>query len=1071
MRKSSLPWRYALLGLAAMTMVAPLTASAAADPSGAPAAEAPAGKRTVTGTVVDAADGEPLPGATVAVVGDKTNVTATDIDGNFSINIPMNKNVTLLVTYVGYKESRVPVDDLGYVKVSMKGDDNTLDEIIVVGSGTQKRVSVTGAITSVKGDDLRLPSTNLTNALAGKIAGVVAQTTSGEPGSAAEFYIRGIGTFGGRTRPLILLDDVEISPNDLNYVPAENIESFSILKDASATAIYGARGANGVMIVKTKGGDYNTQTKIGVSFDASFNFLDKFPDFVDGARYMELYNVARDARGYNTVYTDDEIRWTRDGVNPYIYPNVDWGDVLFRNMATRQRGNVNVSGGGSKVKYYMSIDVQHEDGLLNPDKLYSWNNNINLFNYTFQNNISYKLTSSTTISMNMNAQVRSKSGPNAGASSIFNYTLTTTPIAFPITFPAQSEDENFIRYGSRKYSEHVLNNPYAVLNTSYAQTNETTLNTVVKLNQQLDFITKGLRFEAWVNLKSWSSMNFNRSVNPYYFGLAGSKNNYIVDGELQTPDKTGNIRLNTLREGTVYIAESDMNRNTDQTFELQARFDWNRKFGLHDVSAMVSYRQWEYRTNVLPNRNQGFSFRATYDYAHRYLVEFNAGYNGTERLAKGDRFGFFPAGSIGWVISNEPWFAPAANVLTNLKLRASYGLVGSDDLAQPSGSYFLYIDKIQDNSINKLQWSSGDYDASTITRGGPVVTYYALSGIGWEKSRKADVGIEFSLFGDLTVNADLFWEHRYDIFLQREAWPSSLGYGQATPYASKGKMNNKGGELSLSYSKKLTNDLTLGVTGSFTYSENKVTDWDEPIYPYTWMMGTNLPASQSRTDGYIAEGLFTSEEEIANSPQQNVGSKPQVGDIKYRDLNGDGVIDNNDKTMISEYGRVPRIQYGFGLTLNWRDFDFGVQFTGSAKRTISMSGMDPFMEGGTNADARNVLSWISDSFFDHREYDKAVAAGTTPDPAIFDVEYPRLGTYSNDISNNNAVNSTWWTRNGSFLRMRNIELGWRFPYGRVYVSGQNLVTFAPFKHWDPELSGWNSYPMQKTVSVGVQISI
>lgn len=1043
-------------------MMAPVASYATASPSGAPQAEAPAGKRAVTGTVVDAADGEPLPGATVSVVGDKSAVTATDIDGNFTINVPTKKNVVLLVTYVGYKEARVPVEDLGYVKVSMKGDDNTLDEVVVVGSGTQKRVSVTGAIASVKGDELKLPSTNLTNALAGKIAGVVAQTTSGEPGSAAEFYIRGISTFGGRTTPLILLDDVEISANDLNYVPAENIESFSILKDASATAIYGSRGANGVMIVKTKGGDYNSQTKIGISFDASFNFLDKFPDFVDGADYMRLYNTALLSRGKDIRYYDNEIKWTRDGVNQYVYPNVDWGDVLFRNMASRQRGNVNVSGGGSKVKYYMAIDVQHEDGLLNSDKLYSWNNNIQLYNYTFQNNISYKVTPSTTLSMNMNAQIRQKSGPNAGTSSIFNYTLTTTPISFPITFPAQEGDE-YIRYGSRKYSEHVLQNPYAVLNTSYSQTNETTLNTVVKLNQELDFITKGLRLEAWVNLKAWSSMNFTRSITPYYMQIA-SKNAYI-DGDITDPNATlkaptGNIRTTQLQEGTVYLNESALGRSTDQTFEFQAMLNWNRKFGQHDISAMVSYRQREYRSDVLPNRNQGVSFRATYDYAHRYLLEFNAGYNGTERLAKGDRFGFFPAGSIGWVISNEPFFEPASSVINNLKLRASYGLTGSDDLAAAGGSYFLYIDKITNNNISQIGWSVGDYDVGVVNRGGPEVTYYAVKDLGWEKSREANVGLEVSLFGDLNLNADFFWIHRSDIFLERAAWPESLGYGAAVPWAAKGRMENKGFELSLAYNKAINNDWTVGVTGTFTYSENKVTDWDEPIYPYTWMMGTNLPTSVSRTDGYIAEGLFQSEEEIANSPQQMVGSNPQVGDIKYRDLNGDGVIDNSDKTMISEYGRVPRIQYGFGATLNWKSFDFGVQFTGSAKRTISINGVDPFMEGGTNADARNMLTWIADSFYD-----------PINDPDNFDVEYPRLGTLETDISNNNAVNSTWWTRDGSFLRMRNIELGWRFPYGRVYVSGQNLLTFSPFKHWDPELAGWNSYPMQKTVSVGVQISI
>ena len=1055
MRKNPLSWRYALSGLVAFALLAPVAATAAPEPSGAPQAAVPAGKRVVTGVVVDAADGEPLPGATVSVVGDKSAMTATDIDGNFQLNVPVGKSVTLLVTYVGYKEARVPIEDLGYVKVSMKGDDNTLDEVVVVGAGTQKRVSVTGAITSVKGDALKLPSTNLTNALAGKIAGVVAQTTSGEPGSAAEFYIRGIGTFGGRTTPLILLDDVEISAADLNFVPAENIESFSILKDASATAIYGARGANGVMIVKTKGGDYNSQTRVGVSFDASFNFLDRFPDFVDGPTYMNVYNIARQSRGGDAVYSDNEIKWTREGANPYLYPNVNWNDILFRSMASRQRGNVNVSGGGSKVKYYMSIDVQHEDGLLNTSKLYSWNNNIQLYNYTFQNNISYKVTPTTTISMNMNAQVRQNTGPNTSAASIFAMTLATTPISFPVTYPAQEGDE-FVRYGSRKYSEHTLQNPYAVMNTSYQQTNQTTLNTVVKLNQDLDFVTKGLAFEAWVNLKAWSQMSFNRTVTPYYYTSAGAKYDAIT-GAL-TPVET--MRTIALQEGTVYLNESNLNRASDQTFELQARFNWQRKFGLHDVGAMVQYRQWEYRGDVLPNRNQGFSFRATYDYAHRYLVEFNAGYNGTERLAKKDRFGFFPAASVGWVISNEPWFAPASNVLTNLKLRASYGLTGSDALNSPGGSHFLYIDKISGNNIHAISWTAGDYDASQTSGGGPQVIYYAMPGLGWEKSRKADVGVEFSLFGDLVVNADLFWEHRYDIFISREAWPGSLGYDQAKPWANSGTMENKGGELSVSYNKRINNDWNFSLQGTFTYSENKVTNWDEAVKPYAWLMGTNLPVSSSRTDGYIAEGLFKSEEEIANSPKQNLGSNPQVGDIKYRDLNGDGQITSEDKTMISPYGRVPRIQYGFGGTLGWKAFDFGFQFTGSAKRTILMGDVHPFMEGKTpQADARNVLSWIADSFYD-----------PINDPDNFDVAYPRMGTLQTDVSNNDQ-NSTWWMRNGSFLRLRNIELGWRFPYGRVYVSGQNLVTFSPFKLWDPELSSWNTYPMQKTVSVGVQITI
>jgi len=1047
-----------------LALMAPAYTWAAAEPSGA-SAPSPAAKRTVTGVVVDAQDGEPLPGATVSVVGDKSAITATDIDGNFTINVS-GKSPVLLVTYVGYKEMRVPVDDLGYVKVELKGADNTLDEVVVVGAGTQKRVSVTGAITSVKGDELRMPAGNLTTALAGKIAGVVSSTRSGEPGSSAEFYIRGIGTFGGRQTPLILLDDVEISAADLDYIPAENIESFSILKDASATAIYGSRGANGVMIVKTKSGDYNSQTKVNVSFENSFNFRGDFPEFLDGPSFMELYNKARVARDNTPYYSQKAIDLTREGSNPYLYPNVDWSDLLFKGMAMRQRGNVNVSGGGSKVRYYMSLDIQHEDGLLNTSKNYSWNNNINIYNYTFQNNIAYKLTPTTTITMNMNAQIRQGSGPNVNndntivpSANMFNYILQTNPVVFPVTYPKYEGDE-FIRYGAIRRAEVIQQNPYALLNSGYGQTNENTINTVIKINQDLDFITKGLKFDAWVNFKNWSSSGFTRRVTPYYYSLEQGADTYELLDADGNPNMTADM-LQTLQEGTIYLTEAGPNRSSDQTFEFQANFNWQRKFGLHDVSAMVLYRQREYRYAILPERNQGFSFRATYDYAHRYLVEFNAGYNGTERLAKKDRFGFFPAASLGWVVSNEPFFEPASNVITNLKIRGSYGLVGSDDLESPGGSHFLYIDKIQDNNISQITWWSGDMAANAgVNGGGPNLTYYAVDHLGWEKSRKADIGIDLTLWGKLSIVADFFHEKRYDIFLHRESWPQSLAYHESKPYDNKGSMQNRGFEISADYNQRINQDWSVSFRGNVSYSENKILDWDDPEYVYTWKDNyrTNKPyPGNSNVYGYIAEGLFRSEEEIANSPKQQVGSSTvRVGDIKYRDINGDGIVNSDDMTMISEYGRVPRLQYGFGATVNWKSFDLGFQFVGQAKRTIMANGVDPFNEGSNNT-ARNALQWVADNYFD-------------PEVGNFDAAYPRLGTTQTEVSNN-TVNSTWWMRDGSFLRLKNVELGWSFPYGRVYVAGTNLLRFSPFKLWDPELASWNSYPLSKSVTVGVQITI
>ena len=1000
-------------------------------------------KRIVTGTILDAVDDSPIIGANITIKGDKNTGTISDIDGNFSLAIPDNKTI-LVVTYIGYKTREVPVEDLGNIKIVLEGDDHTLNEVVVVGSGTQKKVSVTGAITSIKGASLKLPSSTLSNSFAGKLAGVIAKTNSGEPGSGAEFYIRGIGTFGGRATPLILLDDVEISSGDLNYVPAENIESFSILKDASATAIYGSRGANGVMIVTTKGGEYNSKTSINVTAENSFNYLDKFPEFVDGATYMDMYNKAALARNPSASpkYSATDMERTASGVNRYLYPDVNWQDVLFKNMSMRQRANVNISGGGSKVKYYMSLDVSHDSGLLNTEKAYSWNNNINIMNYTFQNNIAYKLTPTTTIKMNMNAQIRQKKSPNVSSEDLFKQILTTTPIEFPVTYPSQDDR---IMYGNNIISGNTLyTNPYAKMMTTFAETNENTLNTVIKIDQDLDFITKGLKVNAFVNFKTWSSSSFNRSIAPYYYRV---KSGSYDETDLANTD----YELELLNSGgSDYISQSAIGKSSDQTFELQFNLNYARQFGLHNVGAMLLYKQREYRSDVLPNRNQGLSGRLTYDYGQRYLFEFNFGYNGTERLAKEDRFGFFPAVSLGWVISNEAFFEPMKNVVDNLKIRGSYGLVGSDDLATAGGSYYLYIDKITNNDLSYLKWTSGqnmDYQL-----GGPQMAYYAMSGLGWEKVKKLDIGVDFTLFRNWTFTFDYFYDKRYDIFMNREAWPQSLAYHIAKPWSNIGKMDNKGVEFSINYANNFSKDLSVSLQANFTYNKNKMVYVDEPEYPTIWKSETGKP--YSRITGYIAEGLFKSQEEIDNSPAQNLGSTPKVGDIKYRDLNGDGIIDSDDQTMISKYGSTPRLQYGFGGTLNYKKFDLGIFFSGSALRSIMTNGIDPFQEGIAVGN-RNVLKYIADNYWSEEKQN-------------WDATYPRLGLLATDVANN-TVNSSYWLRNGSFLRLKNVEIGYKIPYGRIFVSAANLFTFSPFDLWDPELSSWNSYPMQKTVNVGIQL--
>ena len=534
-------------------------------------------KRTVTGTVTDASDGSPVIGANIVVKGTTTGVI-TDIDGNFTIDVT-SKDI-LEISFIGYKTRQVIVGDLGVINIKLSSDNEMLDEVVVVGAGTQKKVSVTGSITSVKGSSLVTPTSSLTNAFAGKLAGVISTTTSGAPGESAAFYIRGIGTFGGRATPLIMLDDVEISASDLNNIPAETIESFSILKDASATAIYGARGANGVMLITTKTGKENERTQVNVTVENAFNVMTNFPEFVDGATWMEMYNEALTTRTPNATpkYSQEVIDNTRLGTNPYMYPNVNWNDVIFKNMAMSQRANINVQGGGSKATYYMSIQANHDSGLLNTKKVYSWDNNINNWSYNFQNNIKYKLTSSTTVDLRMNAQIRNNQGPNYNTTDLFAMTLSSNPINFPVTFPAQ-EGDTHVRFGNSILSgSNLRTNPYAYMLSSYKQYQENTLNTSLKVTQELDFVTKGLKATALVNFKNWSFNSFNRTIEPYYYR--------IKDGSFDPA--TGTYELERIgTSGTDYISQSDISKGGDNTFFFQFTLDYQRRFGKDNLTPLL----------------------------------------------------------------------------------------------------------------------------------------------------------------------------------------------------------------------------------------------------------------------------------------------------------------------------------------------------------------------------------------------------------------------------------------------------------------------------------------------------
>lgn len=1003
-------------------------------------------KRILEGTVMDANTDEPLIGASVLVKGEKTGVI-TDMNGHFSLSVS-GKSFTLEVSYVGYKTQEVYITDQAFVSVHLVSDDEMLSEVVVVGAGTQKKISVTGAITSVKGASLRVPSSSLTNNLAGQLSGVIAMTNSGEPGTAGEFYIRGINTFGGRATPLILLDGVEISTGDLNNIPAETIESFSILKDASATAIYGARGANGVMLVTTKSGTENSKARVNVTYEHSFMKPTNVVDYADGVTYMQLYNEALLSRSPSAspAYSQEQIDYTASGINPYVFPNVDWYSTMFKDLTQSQRANINVSGGGSRVTYYMSLQANHDSGMLNVLDNYSLNSNYNRWMYTFQNNIDYKLTSTTKLGLRMNAQIVNSKSPNTASADLFRSIYLNNPVQFPVMYPA-AEGVDHIRFGSGfLQGQDIFPNPYAAMMNTFKEDNNNKLNVSLNLDQKLDFITKGLSLTALVNFNNYSQSYYDRSINPFYYML--------VDGSWD-PSNPEAFEVQNIREGEEYINQSGISRWSDQTFYFDARLNYARSFGKHNVTGMLMYMMREYRTDVLPNRNQGLSGRFTYDYDHKYLFEFNFGYNGTERLQKGDRFEFFPAVSLGWVVSSESFWEPIREYVNNLKLRASYGLVGSDETGSSAGApHFLYLYDI--NLNGGYTFTSGVNGSTQQAYAGLRIREFPVENASWERSRQFDFGVDMRLFDQVDVTFDYFKYKRDRILLHRASFPKILGYEVAVPWANMGKVDSQGVELSVNWRKQLAKDLSVDFRANYTYTKNKYVSLDEPNYPYVWQTQTGKPLDCMR--GFIAEGLFEDQADIDSHAVQDLGSEVMPGDIKYRDVNGDGRITQEDQVVISPYGNTPRIQYGLGLSVMWKNFDVNVFFNGSAKRRIMlMDGSEkiyPFVQ--TSGHARlNLMQWIADSHWVEGADNSNVA-------------YPRMGVSQAEIANN-IQPSTWWMRKADFIRFKTLEIGYRFPFCRVYFSGDNLAVWSPFKLWDPELD-YNSYPLSRTFNIGVQVS-
>ena len=1008
---------------------------------------APNGEMTVAGTVISSADNQPIVGANIYVEG--TNVgTTTDAGGNYKLTVPASAK-TVTVSFLGYDTKKISVRDIHLFKLITLADaSNKLEDVVVVGFGVQKKESLVGAVQSVKPSDLQTSSSNLSTSFSGKIAGVIAVQKSGEPGAdGANFWIRGISTFGSGQSPLLILDGVEITNQMLNNIPPETIESFSVLKDATATALYGSRGANGVMIITTKNGRDSEKMTINLRAEFGASAPTRVPKVADGITYMETFNEARTTRGETPYYSNEKIMGTKLGLDPYVYPNVDWYDMLFKDCTFNQNFNFNMTGGAKKIDYFLNASVYNENGIMRKPEASKFDTNINAQKYLFQANVSADATKTTRVSLKMNTQLHYRHAPIQRVSDLFAYAMTGMPCEFPATLPGE-ESDTFVRFGTNNaWNSGFFTNPYAQLCRGYGDQFRGHFTSALTVNQNLDFITKGLSATGMATFYNRVYSAVYRSFTPFKYQLT----DYNID-------EAGNYSYtsNSTNTGTTYLGTT---RGKDGYRELafQAKIDYARTFGKHDVGATIVYMQKERNMNIsdeqeyaaLPYRQQGLAGRVTYGFDKRYLFEANFGYNGSENFAAGKRFGFFPSVAVGWVISNEPFWKGIKEQVNLFKLRASYGLVGNDVISKDYADRFPYLTTV-DMGQGYDVYIGNNFERKY----GPILSVYGNPNATWEESRKLDIGVEIGLFDSLNIIFDWFKEKRSGIFMQRTSLPSTFGMSGITPWANIGKVDNSGVDISVDYNKAFSKDLILSLRGTFTYAHNEIVEMDEPKYKWAYQYKAGHPINSIQC--LIAEGLFRDEEEIASSPSQDIYATTypiRPGDVKYRDLNDDKIIDDNDMCWTGN-PTVPEIIYGFGFSLKYKGFDCSAFFQGQGKVSILMYNYHPFATAATPGSG--LMQWIADEHWSEDD----------PNPKAL---YPRLSPLWN---NNNTKASTLYVRNGKMLRLKTAEIGYTYKKMRVYVSGTNLLTFAPFKYWDPEKGSGNGlgYPLQRTYNLGFQFN-
>jgi len=1030
------------------------------------AAEPPTTQKTkdtvdVKGQVMDP-DGKPLLGASVMIKGQAVRGVMTDDFGIFSIKANMGD--ILIVSMVGMQPEEIAVPVKGTVlRVTLKVRTDKMYETVVVGYGQQKKISVTGSVASVDMNDMRMPVRNLTNALAGKVAGIISVQSSGEPGyDNSTFTIRGIGTFTGNTSPLIIVDGVQREDVNSTYggaynnIDPEDIASISLLKDASATAVYGAKAANGVLIITTRRGVAG-KPRVSAKVESGVSGLTKVPKMLDGVTYMKLYNEARVNDGNSPQYSNETIQKTASGLDPYLYPNVNWLKSMYKDWAPYYNGNVNVTGGGEAMRYFLSASFYDQDGSYKVSNLNGYNPNLNFKRYDFRSNVDVNISKTTLLSLNLDAMLVNSRYPGVSAAGIWYNAYATNPIVFPIKYPGN------------KWAGPVNNggvNPYNDLqNSGYSTEFRPTIQSVFTLTQKLDAVTKGLSAMGRFSFDSYSETDIARH---------GRNDLWYAGGR----DGDGNLLLSQVRTGDTYLGYGS-STSAERTMYLEGNLSYNRSFGDHSVGGLLVYNQRNRVIasagdviNGLPYRNQAMASRVTYSYKDKYLAEFDGGYTGSENFAPGHRWGFFPSISAGWVISKEDFFDALSKTFNLLKIRASRGKVGNDNIG--GNQRFGYLTQIGGGG-------STAFGANGTWYGGVTEQVAGTENLTWELSTKTDIGLEVGVLNKVNIVVDVFQDRRKDILINRQSISSIVGYdgwnytagtSGVAVIANMGEMNNKGIDGSVEYNDKFGKDVTLRVFGNFTYAKNKILFADQPKRKYDWQQVTGTKFQEFT--GYVAQGLFKDKGDVDGSPAQSFAVAPKPGDIKYQDLNKDGVVDAYDWKYLGK-SSFPSWSYGAGFTVGYKKLDLSLFFQGVADVAIMANGSAISMNDGTAAGV-GVVPFTGIGQYPANVLSDATNRWTVDNPRQ-NVDYPRLGIAT--TTSNNYVGSTWWLKDGSYIRLKQASIGYTIYSAGVkktglaslyiYGAGTNLLTFSKFKLWDVELgSNGAKYPLARTVVIGLR---